>query len=469
MSTPVGSLPTSAPRRELRLRDLVFFDICAIVSLRWVAAAAHAGTGSFLLWIVAALFFFLPSALVIARLSERFPEQGGMYVWTKRAVGDRHAFFCAWTYFVSNILYLPSLLMAGVSMTAYAFGSFGPRFAEERVFALPATLIVLWIAFCSNFFGLKIAKWLWALGGSSTGVIGAVLCALAVVAGLHSGPVTRHWNLLPHPSLDTLNFWSQIAFAFVGLELAPIVSGEIRNPRRDLPRAAAITGFGCTLFYIGCTAALLVLLQPQQISPMTGLAQAGAAGAQKLGVPLVAIGLAAMIGLQLAGQVDAWIAGNTRLPYAIGLDHYLPPAFARLHKRWGTPYISLLVQVSGATLFLLMAQLGETVRAAYQIMVDMTVLATFIPFVYIFGAGFRFANRIASVSGLAVTLIAIALCFLPPPEAASVAIFEVKVAGGTVLIGVLGWLVFSRYQAQRIANEIAAASAVSGGLDRIQL
>ena len=384
------------PRRELRLRDLVFLNVSAIVSLRWVAAAAHAGPGSFLLWTIAALFFFLPSAVVIARLSERFPEEGGMYVWTKRAFGDRHAFLCAWIYFISNILYFPSLLMAGVSMTAYVFGSFGQRFAEERAFALPATLAVLWVAFIANFFGLKVAKWFWALGSSSTFIIGAVLCALAIAVGLQSGSATRHWDLLPHPSLDTLNFWSQIAFAFVGLELAPIVSGEIRNPRRDLPRAAVISGIACTLFYIVCTAALLVLLPPEQISPMTGLAQAGATGAAKLGVPIVAILLAAMLGLALAGQVDAWIAGNTRLPYALGLDHYLPPAFARLHKRWGTPYVSLCVQVCGATLFLLMAQLGETVRATYQIMVDMTVIATFVPFVYIFGAGFRFANRIAS-------------------------------------------------------------------------
>lgn len=453
----------------LRLRDLVFFNICAIVSLRWVAAAAHAGTGSFLLWIVAALFFFLPSAVVIARLSERFPEQGGMYIWTKRAFGDRHAFVCAWTYFVSNILYFPSLLMAGVSMTAYAFGGFGARFAEQRAFALPATLAVLWIAFLTNYFGLKIAKWLWALGGSSTFIIGAVLCVLALGAGIQSGSVTKHWHLWPHPSLDTLNFWSQIAFAFVGLELAPIVSGEIRNPRRDLPRAAVISGIGSTLFYIGCTAALLTLLQPEQTSPMTGLAQAGVAGAQKLGLPVLAIALAAMLGLAVAGQVDAWIAGNTRLPYAIGLDHYLPPAFARLHKRWGTPYVSLFVEVAGATLFLFMAQLGETVRAAYQIMVDMTVLATFIPFVYIFGAGVRFANRMASVSGLAVTLIAIALCLLPPPEAASVAVFETKIVGGSVLFGILGWLLFSRYHAQRRANEMAGRSAVRGGLDGIQL
>jgi glutamate:GABA antiporter len=444
-----GDRPAATLRRELRLRDLVFFDICAIISLRWVAAAAHAGAGSFVLWIIAALFFFLPSAATVSSLSRRFPEEGGLYIWTKHAFGDQHAFLCGWFYFISTVLYLPSLLLAGLSMTAYAFGGLGQRFAEDRAFALTITLAVLWAAFAANFFGMKVAKWISALGGSSTFIIGAVVVALAIGAGLRSGIATK-FDLLPEANFDTINFWSQIAFAFVGLELAPIVSAEIRNPQRDLPRAAAISGVVSAVFYMCVTGALLVLLKPEEISPMTGLAQAGAAGVQKLGAPIISILLAALIGIALAGQLDTWIAGNTRLPYAIGLDRYLPDAFSRIHPRWGTPYVSLLVQAVVATLFLLMAQLGETVRAAYQIMVDMMLIVTFIPFVYIFAAGFRFAGRIAAVSGLTVTLIAIVLAAVPPHEAASAAIFEVKVVGGSVFFALLGWMVFKRYQAMRV-------------------
>ena len=435
-------------RRELRLRDLVFFDICAIISLRWIAAAAHAGPGSFVLWIVAALFFFLPSAVTVSSLSRQFPQEGGFYVWTKRAFGDRHAFLCGWFYFISTVLYLPSLLLAGLGMSAYAFPGIGQRFADDRIFAVSITLAVLWAAFAANFFGMKVAKWISWLGGSSTFIVGALLLALAIAAGFRYGIATK-FNLLPEANLDTINFWSQIAFAFVGLELAPVVSGEIRNPGLDLPRAAAISGVISAVFYVSVTAALLVLLNPAQISPMTGLTQAGAAGAQKLGAPILSILLAALIGIALAGQLDTWIAGNTRLPYAIGLDRYLPAAFGRVHSRWGTPYVSLLVQALAATLFLLMAQLGETVRAAYQIMVDMMLIVTFIPFVYIFAAGFRFASRIAAVSGLAVTLIAIALAAVPPHEAASAALFEAKVLGGSVFFAVLGWIVFKRYEGLR--------------------
>jgi amino acid transporter len=443
-----GDRPATALRRELRLRDLVFFDICAIISLRWIAAAAHAGPGSFVLWIVAALFFFLPSAVTVSSLSRQFPEEGGFYVWTKRAFGDRHAFLCGWFYFISTVLYLPSLLLAGLSMSAYAFPGIGQRFADDRAFAIWITLGVLWAAFAANFFGMKVAKWISWLGGGSTFIIGAALLALAIAAGLRFGVATK-FHPWPEANLNTVNFWSQIAFAFIGLELAPVVSAEIRNPRRDLPRAAAISGVISAVFYVVVTAALLVLLNPADVNPMTGLTQAAASASRKFGAPSIAIVIAALIGLALAGQLDTWIAGNTRLPYAIGLDRYLPDAFGRVHPRWGTPYVSLFVQALAATLFLLMAQLGETVRAAYQIMVDMMVIVTFIPFVYIFAAGFRFASKIAAISGLAVTLIAIVLAAIPPQEAASAALFEAKVVGGSVFFALLGWMVFRRYEALR--------------------
>jgi glutamate:GABA antiporter len=225
-----------ALRRELRLRDLVFFDICAVVSLRWVAAAAHAGPGSFVLWIIAALFFFLPSAITVSSLSRRMPEEGGMYIWTKTAFGDQHAFLCGWFYFISNVMYLPSLLLAGISMTAYAFGELGQRVAEDRGLALSITLAVLWAAFAANFFGMKVAKWISAFGGVSTFVIGAALAALAIVAAVRYGVQTR-FDLLPKVNFDTVNFWSQIAFAFVGLELAPIVSGDLHRRHCGTSRA----------------------------------------------------------------------------------------------------------------------------------------------------------------------------------------------------------------------------------------
>ena len=132
------SSDSNAPalRRELRLRDLVFFDICAVVSLRWVAAAAHAGPGSFVLWIIAALFFFLPSAITVSSLSRRMPEEGGMYVWSKHAFGDFSGFLTGWVYWMSNLPYFPAVLYFAASNALYVAGNKGKALQGNAAFFL---------------------------------------------------------------------------------------------------------------------------------------------------------------------------------------------------------------------------------------------------------------------------------------------------------------------------------------------
>jgi amino acid transporter len=441
-------MPEAPPalRRELRLWDLVLFNISAVAGVRWIAAAAHAGPGSLSLWVLAALLFFIPSALVIAGLSEKFPEEGGMYVWGKRAFGDWHGFLCAWFYFVSNLLYFPGLLLAGVSMGSYALGFDATQAPQYRVYVIPITLVVLWIAILANLFGLRVAKWTGILGGSSTYLVGALIVAFGVFAWFERGSVTR-FHFAPAANWDTLNFWSQIAFAFIGLELGAILGGEIRNPRRTLPRAAWISGVACAVFYMAGTAAMLVLLKPEDVNPVTGLAQAGHVAGERFSLGWLSPCFAILIAVGIFGQLGSYLAGNTRLPFAIGLDHYLPPAFAKLHPRWGTPYVSLFTQAFVATVFLVAAQLGENLRAGYQILVDMSVITGFIPYVYIFASGMRFGFVFAGLSGLLVSLLAIILSMAPPPGIASVWIFETKILGACVVLGLVGLLIFKRSKA----------------------
>ena len=428
-----------ALRRELRFWDLVFINISAVAGVRWLATAAHAGPGSITLWLLATVTFFIPSALVVSALSERFPQEGGFYVWIKHAFGDWSAFLSAWFYFVSNILYFPAMLLAGVTIAGTVVGS------ENPVFAVPITCAILWLLLFFNLLGLQVGKWPGVVGGASTYVTALVLVGFAVFAARRFGSATE-FHLVPQANWDNLGFWSQIAFAMTGLELGAILGGEIQNPKRNIPRAAWISGAGVSSFYIAGTAAILVLLAPEQVSPVTGLAQAGQVAAGRLSMPWIAPAFALLVVIGLAGQLGSFIAGNTRLPYVIGLDSYLPPAFARLHPRWKTPYVSILAQGVLATLFLLATQLGESLRSAYLILVDMDVIVLLIPFVFIFSTGFKFGQRIAGALGAVISAMAVGFSLIPPPDVRSVWIFELKVGGGCILFALLGWLVFWRSQ-----------------------
>src|SRR3954468_7456599 len=104
--------------RRLNLRDLVLFNLVAVLGIPWVAAAAKAGPGSITLWLLGAVLFFVPQGLAVIQLASSFPEEGGIYAWTKREFGEGHGFVCGWCYWINNVLYYPTLVLsAGVAAT----------------------------------------------------------------------------------------------------------------------------------------------------------------------------------------------------------------------------------------------------------------------------------------------------------------------------------------------------------------
>jgi glutamate:GABA antiporter len=425
-------------RRELGLRDVVLFNLAAVIGIRWLAAAAQAGPGSITLWLAAALLFFVPSALAVSLLSTRYPEEGGIYVWTKYAFGEWHGFLCGWCYWLSNLFYFPNLLLAGVAMAGYAAGA-----SQNKAQVVAIALAILWIALLANMFGLSVGKWVNNLGGLSTYAAGALIIALGAAAWLGGGAATP-MRLAPKMGLDSLNFWSQIAFAFGGLELGAVMGGEIRNPRRTVPRAAWISGLAIAAFYILGTLALLALLPPGSISILTGLVEAGTAAGTRLGIRWLGPPLTFLVLAGVAGQLGAWIGGCARIPFVIGLDHHLPRVLARVHPRWQTPYWSILFQGAVCTVFLMALQAGEDLRIAYQLLVDMTVITYFIPFLYLFSAAWKQGQRGSALSGLAVTALSIVLSLVPPSDVASVWLFEAKLLGGCAALIAAAKIVFIR-------------------------
>src|SRR5438477_3207841 len=138
--------------------DVLLFNIAAVLGPRWIAAAAHNGTSSISLWLLAAVLFFMPSALVIAELSTRFPAEGGLYVWTKEAFGDFHGFVAGWCYWVYTLLYFPGLLMASMAMSVYIGGPKYAALADNKMYLIPASLALLAIAAGLHLVGLNIGK-----------------------------------------------------------------------------------------------------------------------------------------------------------------------------------------------------------------------------------------------------------------------------------------------------------------------
>ena len=467
VSSPSASDPKSQLRKTMGFWDVLLFNIATVLGPRWIAAAGHNGTSSISLWVLAAVFFFIPGAFVINELSSRFPEEGGLYVWAKEAFGDFHGFVAGWTYWIYTVFYFPGLLLASASMSAYVIGGRGNELSQDRTFLLIVSLALLLVAVILNIIGLNIGKWLQNAGGVATYLPLSMLAVIAVMVYWRQGSATHFtWtNMMPTFDLDTVNFWSQIAFAFTGLELVSSMSEEVRDPRRTLPRAVFGAGALIAFMYIVGTFAILTLVPAADLDPKSGVFHAITLGSVILKVGFLGVLAAILVSVGNAGGVGSTVAGIARVPFVVGIDRYLPKAFGKIHPKWKTPHVSMLVQagVSGAILLLSQIQTA-TVQAAYQLLILAAIILYFIPFLYMFAAVIKLAGRpdrksnekavlvpggklgvwLAGGCGFLVVLLSIGLSLIPPGDEANKVAFEVKLVVSTIASILLGLVLYWR-------------------------
>jgi amino acid transporter len=222
---------------------------------------------------------------------------------------------------------------------------------------------------------------------------------------------------------------------------------------------------------------------PQKdVNLVSGLLQGITAGAQGLG-PIIAwvVPLAAAANaLGNLGCVGAWLTGCARVAFVVGLDRYVPPAFGRIHPKWGTPYVAILVQAALSTIFLFISVLGKgtTVEKAYLILLDTMILIYFIPYCYMFltylavGLGLRdggldqgaalhrLRTLLIGSTGLTVTVFAMVVAMIPPPGTTDPWLFELKVAGGALAFILAGGLLY--WRAVRVAAKSLPIAARAG-------
>ncbi len=426
--------------RTLGLRDVTLLGVACIVGTRWLATAAHAGPGSVTLFLLAGLFFVVPIAQSVGVLAGRRPEAGGQYVWTRDDFGEWHGFLAFWLYWVGIASWLPNAAMAYISIAAYAID---PALVENRVVIVGASVVAIWIGVGVNLIGVRVGRWNQNLGGVATWVMVCLLLGTATVVYLRQGSATP-LDLAPPMGLATLNFWSQIAFALTGIELLGMMGGEIKDPERTIGRAGWMAGTLAVMIYSSATLAMVVLRRPEETSVLFGMMQAARAGAEVMGVLWLPIVFGVLSTCTMLGQFGGLVSATARLSYAAAKDGLLPPVFARVHPTWRTPHLSMVALAGVGTTLLLVMQLGDSMRAAYQELVSMMVLGSFTPFLYIFLSAWKAGLRVAPVCGIAVTLIALVFTALPTEDVGSVWLFEAKILGGSLLLLGLGRWIFSR-------------------------
>ena len=463
-------------KRSLRFRDLTLFYIASALSVRWVSTAAAAGPSTLLIWIVALIGFFIPLAASVLELSSRYPDEGGIYVWTREAFGPFSGFITAWTYWMSNLPFFASVLYFGAGASLFAFGSRGQHLVHDSRYYLIFTLFWLAAITVTNIIGADAGKWLNNIGSLGSVLPIALLILLAAVSASRFGSATAFHahQLAPHLDFKNAVFWSTIFFAFAGCEAGSFMGDEIENPRRNIPRALLTSGIIVAGGYIAGTTALLVALPSHAVDGVNGFMHGMFVLSARMHVGWLAVPVALLISLNMVGGAAAFLSSTSRLPFVAGIDAYLPRAFGHIHPRFRTPWIAIGIYGLAGIVTAALGQAGTSVRGAYDVLVSMSIFSYFIPYLFLFAAQIRLQRRpvgpgvmriwggrpvaiaLASI-GLLSTTITLVLSVIPGADETNKALAVAKVIGSTALLisaGVIVYVIAERKKARTVAETV---------------
>jgi putative glutamate/gamma-aminobutyrate antiporter len=465
MDVPAEGVPKAVDKAPAIVRPtritwvtLAMMTTASVASLRSAPTMAVYGLACVFLYIVPAIVFLLPQALVAAELASGW--SGGVFRWVSEGLSGPWGLLAVWCQFAMTIFYYPTLLGFVASTLAYVFN---PNLADNGLYTGIVIVTVFWLGvFMSARGGTNgVAKL--ASNGLIIGTLipGALLVILGIVF-LAQG----HPSAAPMTASHLLPEWTGIAslvlivnnfLSYSGMEMNAVHVSSLRDPRKDFPKAM----FGATglvlLIFILPALAISWVVPAQELSLTAGVMQAFDAFFANFGiswlVPIVAI---ALVCASVGGMLT-WLAGPSKgLVLIAQADGYLPRFFQRTNEN-GIPVNILVVQGSVTTVIALLYALIPSVSSAYWILSVMTTQVYLIVYLLMFVAAVRLRRKQPNVErgyrapilttlcvvGFLASAAAIVIGFVPPSqfESGNAGVYVLIILAGTVLLGLLPpWL-----------------------------
>ena len=151
-------MSTKQLRRVLGFGDLLLFYVVTALSLRWIATAAAAGPSSLLVWILGCVAYFVPLVFCVLELSSRYPDEGGMYVWSRRAFGEFAGFMTGFLYWAANLPYYPGVFYFAAANALFIRTERWQHLTNNRTYFIVFALAGLLLGLVLNILGLNVAS-----------------------------------------------------------------------------------------------------------------------------------------------------------------------------------------------------------------------------------------------------------------------------------------------------------------------
>jgi amino acid transporter len=439
-------------KKELGVRDLALTQILFIIGLTWIGVAGTLGTSHVVMWLLAIVLFYLPMTAVVIYLNQLMPLEGGLYQWAKLGFNPTVGFMLAWNLWLYVIVYTSEIGLQCATYLSYALGPSAAWMTSSTWFVALATALVLALMAVAATIGLSVGKWVHNIGGVFMLIIFAVLMVLPVI-GLATGQLREFHPFrasLPAFSLYNLNILGKLGFgALGGFEYVAILAGETRVPARAVRRSVLIAAPVIAIMFIMGTATVVAYVPAGEIDLIGPMPQVLRVGFGPFGIagPLVTIAILMTLAMRVA-QVSVSFTAVTRLPMVAGWDRLLPATFSKLHPRHRTPVNSILLVAACAFAVSLLSLIGVGQAEAFQLLFNAGGTFYALAYVVMFAIplfGLRAVTprpsrwlQAASVSGLLMTLLYVALSVFPIIKVASVAGFALKISAVIVVMNLVG-------------------------------
>ena len=448
-------------------------QILLVMGVTWIGIAARQGGTQLVFWIAAILTLFLPSAAVVKYCVQLWPQEGGVYQWTRHAFGPFAGFLSAWNFGMWALVTVSNVGILSATSLSYALGPRYTWLAESSTVINTFNFVLFALIGIICIVGFRIGKYIAHFGTFMMILVNLILVVLlfyhphATAAHPHHAP-QRPFSFALTGSMLTLlslNLFSKMALnGLTGLEQIAVFAGETRDASRAIWKSAWIAAPLIALIFILGTGAILTYIPSDKVD-LTGpvpqvLAAAFGSAPAGTGIPwAMLLGGAAILALALAviAQYALITAETSRLPMVAGWDGLLPEWFTRLSPRFGTPVRSILVIVGLAVVASTLATLGVNAQEAMQIINNVAIVLYNVYFGLMFliplVVGARFgkppllALKIASLSGFLVTLLATGLSVFPIIDVPHPFFFGLKIIGATLAVNLAGAAVY--YQSRR--------------------
>ncbi|HEY2809955.1 MAG TPA: APC family permease [Rhabdochlamydiaceae bacterium] len=376
--------------RTISVFTLAMINLAAIGGVKNWPVTAEYGFSAIFYFLLAAIIFFIPLSLVTAELATSIPHAGGVFAWVKEAFGHRVGFLAIWLQFVENVIWYPTILSAIAAGIAYVIN---PALSNNPIYLIILSLIVFWGATFANLFGMKTSGWISSMSVIfGTFIPGGIIILLGLIWFFQGNPshITMNWsNFVPTVnSFDDLVFFTGVILTLCGMEMSAVHVREVKNPKRDFPKAILISAILIVVLSILGVLSIASILPQEEISLVAGSLQAFSAFVSAYNLQWLIPIFAILFTIGSFGNMSTWIVGPTKGLLAAAQSGDLPPYFRAVNTR-RIPVRLLIGQAIIVSLLSLVFLFMPTVSSAFWILMALIAQVYLVMYLLLFAAAIK--------------------------------------------------------------------------------